>query len=72
MRPEQLNQLASSHNGLVSKMQQLVTRRKELAQLVRTGGQESAKDQQPLLSNMAQVPSNVFPGLPSVKNKRKE
>lgn len=55
MRPDQLSQLASSHNGLVSKMQQLVARRKELAQLVQTGGQESAKNQQPLLSNMAQV-----------------
>ena len=55
MKPEQLTQLASSHHGLVCKMQQLVARRKELGRLVQTGGQESAVNQQPLLSNMAQV-----------------
>ena len=52
---DQAAQLASARHSLVSKMQQHVVRRAEIARLVQSGGQTTAEDQQPLLGNIAQV-----------------
>lgn len=55
LKLNQLTQLASARHSLMVKMQQLVARRKEIACLVQTGGQELAGNQQPLFGSIAQV-----------------